>query len=242
MKNIPRSKDSTGRRLFLQRSLSLIPLVSVTGTPFSTSQAAEKKVPAVIADYVPQFFDPQQWAFINAAVDRLIPEDQNGAGAVSEGVPVYIDRQMELPYGYGHLWYMQPPFAAHSDPILGYQSPLVPRELYRQGIALTEHYCQQTFHKTFAQLATDQQDQVLQLLEKSTLSNNILSGSLFFEQLLDNTREGYLADPVHGGNQTLASWKLIGFPGARADYTDTVAQPNAPYPLGPVSISGKRSV
>lgn len=137
---------------------------------------------------------------------------------------------------------MQPPFASHSDPTLGYQSPLVPRELYRQGIALTEHYCQQTFHKSFAQLTTDQQDQVLQLLEKNTLTDNNLSGSLFFEQLLDNTKEGYLADPVHGGNQTLASWKLIGYPGARADYTDTVAQPNVPYPLGPVSISGKRSV
>ncbi len=242
MKNTPRSKDPTSRRLFLQRSLSLIPLVAVTGSPFTSVKAAEKTTPAVSADYVPQFFDPRQWAFINAAVDRLIPEDHNGAGAVSEGVPVFIDRQMELPYGYGHLWYMQAPFADHSDPTLGYQSSLVPREVYRQGIVLAEDYCQQTFHKPYAQLTAEQQDQVLALLEKNTLSNSTVSGSLFFEQLLENTREGYLADPVHGGNQTLASWSLIGFPGARADYTDTVAQPNVPYPLGPVSISGKRSV
>lgn len=60
--------------------------------------------------------------------------------------------------------------------------------------------------------------------------------------MLENAKEGYFADPLHGGNQTLASWKLIGFPGARADYQQVMDNPGKPYPLGPVSISGKRSV
>ena len=65
-----------------------------------------------------------------------------------------------------------------------------------------------------------------------------ISGKLFFSQLLQNTKEGYLADPVHSGNQTMASRKLIGFP-ARADFIQVMENPDKSYPLGPVSISGK---
>lgn len=229
------------RRRFLQQSLSLIPLAAV-GTASLTSQAATPKSPAVTQDYVPQFFDPGQWRFILAATDRLIPADDLGPGAIAEGVPVFIDRQMELPYGHGQLWYMHAPFVANTDPLFGYQSALTPRENYRQGIALTNDWCQQQWKKDFADLSHDQQEQVLTQLEKNSLKNDSVSGALFFEQLLENTKEGYLADPIHGGNQSLASWKLIGYPGARADFTDTVAQPNEQYPLGPVSISGKRMV
>jgi gluconate 2-dehydrogenase gamma chain len=32
---------------------------------------------------------------------------------------------------------------------------------------------------------------------------------------------------------------MIGFPGARADYLDWVAQPGKVYPLGTVTIEGK---
>ncbi|CAK9885972.1 MAG: Gluconate 2-dehydrogenase subunit 3 [Candidatus Erwinia impunctatus] len=176
-----------------------------------------------------------------AACDRLIPDDSNGPGAVAEGVPVFIDRQMELPYGYGHLWYMQPPFA-EAIPELGYQSSLVPRVTYRLGIKAVDTYCQQQHQQRFADLSEALQDNILQQLEKGTLDFADVPGKLFFEQLLENTKEGYFADPLHGGNQTLASWKMIGFPGARADFQDQMDRPNTPYPLSPVSISGKRSI
>jgi gluconate 2-dehydrogenase gamma chain len=39
----------------------------------------------------------------------------------------------------------------------------------------------------------------------------------------------------------MGSWKMIGFPGARADYMDWVDQPGKTYPLGPVSISGEKA-
>ena len=51
---------------------------------------------------------------------------------------------------------------------------------------------------------------------------------------MQNTKEGYLADPIHGGNKNLASWKMIGFPGARADFIDWVDKYGAHYPLRPV--------
>lgn len=62
---------------------------------------------------------------------------------------------MELPYGHGQLWYMHAPFVANTSPLFGYQSPLPPRETFRQGIALTEAYCQQKWHKKFAELTAE---------------------------------------------------------------------------------------
>ena len=61
----------------------------------------------------------------------------------------------------------------------------------------------------------------------------------FFAQLLTNTREGYFADPQYGGNRGMAAWKWIGFPGARADFTDWIDQAGKVYPYGPVSIAGR---
>lgn len=117
----------------------------------------------------------------------------------------------------------------------------MPREVYRLGISEVNNYCRKQFKQRFAELSPDQQDQVLSDLEKDKPSFDSVSAKMFFDLLLQNTKEGYLADPIHGGNQTLASWQLIGFPGARADYTDWVDHPNEPYPQGPISISSKRT-
>jgi gluconate 2-dehydrogenase gamma chain len=234
--------EMPSRRRFLQRTLSLIPLAAAGSSLVSLSTpAAQGDSQGVSADYVPVFFNNDEWRFILAATDRLIPTDDNGPGAVSEGVPVFIDKQMELPYGHGQLWYMQGPFAS-AEPELGYQSNLAPRETYRRGIKAINAWCQEHHQKVFAELSHAQQEEILTRLENGKLSFEEVPGTLFFTQLLENTKEGWLADPLHGGNQTLASWKLIGFPGARADYQQAMEHPNQPYPLGPVSISGKRSV
>lgn len=230
-----------GRRRFLQQSVALIPLAAVATCGIAPSAAFASATPArgISAEAVPLWFNPGEWRFIVAACARLIPEDDLGPGAVSEGVPVFIDRQMEQPYGYGQLWYMQPPFA-EAIPELGYQSSLVPRETYRRGIAAVDRYCQQQYHADFADLTAAQQDEVLTGLEAGRINGEQVPGALFFTQLLENTKEGYFADPQHGGNQTLASWTLIGFPGARADYQDQMDHPGQRYPLPPVSISGRR--
>ncbi|HEY9237475.1 MAG TPA: gluconate 2-dehydrogenase subunit 3 family protein, partial [Burkholderiaceae bacterium] len=60
----------------------------------------------------------------------------------------------------------------------------------------------------------------------------------FFTFLLQNTKEGYFSDPIHGGNKNAVAWKMIGFPGARADFLDWVGKPGVHYPLPPVSING----
>jgi len=62
----------------------------------------------------------------------------------------------------------------------------------------------------------------------------------FFALLLQNTKEGFFADPAYGGNYKMAGWNYIGFPGARGAYREWANVKGAPYPLGPVSISGDR--
>lgn len=229
------------RREFLRKTIALIPIAAVTSSATFAAGTTDNKSSGVSQHYVPIYFNNDEWAFLLAACDRLIPNDNLGPGAVAEGVPVFIDKQMELPYGHGGLLYMQGPFV-DAVPEMGYQSKLTPREVYRIGINAVNNYCSVKYGKAFIELTEPQQIEVLTQLDKGDIELESISGKSFFSQLLQNTKEGYFADPIHGGNQSMASWKLIGFPGARADFMDWVEQPNKPYPLPPVSISSKRSV
>src|SRR3984885_6770908 len=87
------------------------------------------------SNYAPTYFNTAEWAFINAAVGRLIPTEGAGPGGVDAGVPEFIDRQMELPYGHGAYFYLKGPFLDDTPPTLGYQLRYTPREIYRLGIA-----------------------------------------------------------------------------------------------------------
>lgn len=188
--------------------------------------------------YKPIFFHPDEWAFLGAAVARLIPTDALGPGAVEAGVPEFMDRQMDAVFGYAATWYMQGPFVA-TKPEFGYQAALPPRDVYRAGIAGINTHCKKVFNgKTFAELSPADQDATLELAEQGRLEFEGTSSQVFFSFLLQNTKEGYLSDPLHGGNKNAGSWKMIGFPGARADYADWVGRPGEKYPLPPVSIHG----
>src|SRR5580658_4185493 len=190
--------------------------------------------------YAPTFFTASEWAFINAAVDRLIPTRGEGRGGVESGVAEFIDRQLELPYGHGAYFYMSGPFQPDAPAQLGYQLRYTPRELYRLGIAAVDGGCKQQWDKIFAELDAPHQDAFLTLLETGRSGITGPLPGAFFAQLLENTKEGYFADPLYGGNRGMAAWKWIGFPGARADFTDWLDQAGRAYPYGPVAIRGER--
>jgi gluconate 2-dehydrogenase gamma chain len=194
---------------------------------------------ALTTAYVPRFFTKTEWSFINAAVDRLIPADAGGPGGMETGVPEFLDRQLDSPYGYGAFAYMQGPFLTDSPPELGYQLSYTPRELYRLGIAGADTECRQRHERLFVELEPARQEDFLTQLERGAVE--FRSSQAFFEQLLGNVKEGYFADPIYGGNQHMGAWKMIGFPGARADFTDWIDQPGKVYPYGPASIAGRSS-
>lgn len=229
------------RRRFLQGTLALIPLATLAsvGTPGALAEG-HSQPSAKEDDYLPRFFTADEWAFIMAACERLIPTDDLGPGAVTCGIPEFIDRQMETPYAYGALFYRQGPFITDQAPELGYQGRLVPRDILRLGIAACNRWCQRVHDRPFSKLDEPSQVEVLQRMEAGNLPMNEQPSSLFFNQLLKHTKEGYLADPLYGGNRDMAGWKMLGFPGARADFMDWIDRPGERYPLGPVSITGKR--
>jgi len=238
-------KKGHSRRDFLLRTITLAPAMAVGSTamgvlvaPAAASDAAAPAQPA--RDYQPGWFTAEEFAFITAAVARLIPSDERGPGALEAGVPEFIDRQMNTPYATGSNWYMQGPFHPDMPKELGYQLPLVPQQIYRLGIADADGYSKQQHGKVFAQLSGEQQDALLQAMESGSAEFSQLPAKTFFAFLLQNTREGFFSDPIHGGNQGMVGWKLINFPGARADFMDWVERGER-YPFPSVSIRGERA-
>ena len=117
---------------------------------------------------------------------------------------------------------MQGPFVTDAAPEFGHQLKLVPRDIYRVGIAALERWSKANQGKPFAELEPSAQDDILQRLEAGQIDLQDLPAKLLFGQLLQNTHEGFFSDPQHGGNRGLVGWKLVGFPGARADFMDWV--------------------
>ncbi len=223
------------RRTFLHLTAGGVAAAGLwQGGPLWAQQALPR-----LEDYRPAFFAPGEWAFVLAAVARLIPSDGDGPGAIEARVPVFIDRELAGDFGRAADWYMEGPHQPDAPEELGWQSPLPPAEVYRQAIPLVDGWCADTHGAAFAELAPDIQDQVLTALDDGDLP---LPPEMrdFFTLLLANTKEGYFADPMHGGNHGMAAWRYIGFPGSRANYLEWIGQHNVAYPLGPVSISGER--
>jgi gluconate 2-dehydrogenase gamma chain len=147
---------------------------------------------------------------------------------------------MQTPYAGGEIWYMQGPFI-EAAPQFGYQGRLPVRDILRVGIQGIDAHCQKHFRgKRFAQIEHAGQETLLKAAEAGQLELENVSAREFFNQLLSETRMGYFCDPRHGGNKNMAAWKMIGYPGMRADYTDWVEVRNQPYPLPPVDLAGKR--
>jgi gluconate 2-dehydrogenase gamma chain len=221
------------RRQFL---LGVVPAATL-GT-LGVSACSNNGPTSSSSSYAPTYFSSAEWAFINTAVARLIPSEGPGPGGVDAGVPEFIDRQMELPYGHGAYFYLKGPFLENSPPTLGYQLRYTPREIYRLGIAAANSATRESRSKDFAQLSTAEQDHFLATIEKGEVTFATVPATVFFAQLLANTKEGFFSDPLYGGNRGMVAWKWIGFPGARADFTDWIDQAGRRYPYGAVSISG----
>ncbi|MGD0966959.1 MAG: gluconate 2-dehydrogenase subunit 3 family protein [Candidatus Aquilonibacter sp.] len=209
------------------------------GTPAeaaTTHHAAPEKALGNEPEAYTFFTDPEA-AFVEAAVERLIPTDALGPGAREARVAFYIDQQLVGQFGYAAKMYQQGPWVADASPAFGYQLPLTPRDVYRLGIAATNAHCKKTYGKTFDALDGAHQDDVLTALDRAELSFNSVPAKTFFEMLYGNTVEGFFSDPLYGGNRDKIGWKLVGFPGAAAVYYPYIEQHNKPYKVNPQSIA-----
>lgn len=236
------SKDNVNlsRRTILMATAAAVPLVTA---PLYKAQA-EGLEGTDLQRYQPVFFTAPEWQFLLAACDRLIPAEGRGPGALETNVPVFIDQQLKN--GLGDDVYMQGPHQADAPATMGFQQTHSPQEMYRIGIKLAQQASVAAHGKQFQQLSPADKDALLTRLQKNdidfaALGDRSLKASQFFGQMLGDAKNGYLADPMYGGNKDMKAWVAIGFPGARAAFTEWVDTHNVKYPLGPVSLSGKRA-
>jgi gluconate 2-dehydrogenase gamma chain len=188
------------------------------------------------ASHAYTFLTAPEAAFIEAAVDRLIPADDLTPGGTDCGVATFIDRQLAGAWGSGDRMYMQGPWDK-GVPTQGYQSPLTPAEFFRAGIAATNAYCRKTLQREFDRLTVDQQIKVLHDMEQGRVTLDAVGAQEFFNLLLATTLQGFFADPVYGGNRDKAAWKMIGFPGVIAIYSEHIkTYRNKKFDVEPKSI------
>src|SRR4051812_23891711 len=119
---------SPSRRRMLQAAGAALALPASGAV--AQQRAASSAAPPARA-YV--FFNPAEAAFIEAAVERLIPHDEIGPGALDAGVPEYIDKQLAGAWGAGERLYRSGPWS-EGTPSQGYQLPHTPAELFRTAI------------------------------------------------------------------------------------------------------------
>lgn len=185
-----------------------------------------------------QFFTDDEAATVEAIVERLIPADDLSMSGKDAGCAVFIDRQLASTYGGFERLYMHGPFQ-EGTPEQGDQSALTPQQRYRLGLGALNDHCRNEHGTAFAELSGEQRDQILAQLEQEDIQLDDIDTLLFFEIVLQNTMEGFFADPLYGGNRDMVSWKMLGFPGARYDYRNYVERHNEDLGFEPVSIGGR---
>lgn len=182
--------------------------------------------------------DSEPWYFLTdtearwiaGIVDVFIPEDEFPS-ASQAGVVDYIDLQMATGYGNGEGLYLQGPFP-EGTPEQGYQLPLTPSELLRAGL---EGLAAESEAEIWT-LGPQERARFVEALSERQGTLGDVSAQVFFNELLSLANQGYFADPLYLGNHDYAGWKMVGFPGAHAYFTERVGD-NAPTSQPPMGIA-----
>ena len=136
---------------------------------------------------------------LSAIVDRLIPADELGPGALEAGALRFIDRAL-----------------SEAEPGSA--------DAYRVGLAALDRYSRYSRGAAFTELPARDQDSVLIDVQtgSATGAGTGFEGSsaAFFNMVKDHTWQGMFGDPQYGGNANFAGWDLIRYPGLRLRVTD----------------------
>lgn len=143
---------------------------------------------------------------LEAFIDRLVPKDENGPGAVECGAANYIDRALA-----GAL-------ASEKGTFL-------------DGLAGVDTLARSTHNAAFADLAPEVRDDLLTSMDNGT-ATAFPNARPFFNRVRRLTLEGMFSDPYYGGNKNFAGWDLIRYPGPRlavAPEDQKMSTPPKPY-------------
>jgi gluconate 2-dehydrogenase gamma chain len=144
-----------------------------------------------------------QMKLLEAFVDRLVPSDENGPGAVEMGAATYIDRTLAT-------------------------ANAAEKPSFVEGLAGVESLARSVHNASFADLTPAQRDELLTAMDSGAATNL----RPFFNRVRRLTLEGMFCDPYYGGNKNFAGWDLIRYPGPRlavAPEDQKMSTPPKPY-------------
>ena len=231
--------EKVTRRLFVT-SVGAATVVPATALLSPTVHAAPPQTPAKYSQPTQPaktsylFFDSEEALFIEAGCDRLIPADELGPGALGAGVPNYLDKQLGGAWGAGERLYRSGPWQS-GTPSQGYQLPLSPAELFHTSLRAIGHDLGRGM--PFHEMTGEAQDTYLKSLESGAHDLDGVPSSVFFDMLWKMTVEGFFSDPVYGGNRDMVAWRMIGFPGAYADYFEAIDRHGVKFEREPMSLA-----
>jgi hypothetical protein len=200
-----------GRRSAL-RLIGAAPLAAVfTFSPREAAAAAEQASRAVRAaasgqEYVPTFFDPQEWKTVRVLVDMIIPSDERSGSATDAGVPEFMDFLM-------------------SDPTDSDLSREARQTAMRGGLAWINSACARRFGRSFVECSEAERAALLdeiayykaeekaEMREPTQLHVVDKIGHSFFNSFRDLTASGFwssrmgIEDLQYRGNAFVAEWK-----------------------------------
>ena len=170
--------DEISRRTLLA-SAAFVPLAALTASAQQARQAAA----------APTALSAAHMKTLEAFIDRLIPTDELGPGAVQAGAQIYIDRALAGPN------------ANEKDTFL-------------QGLEAVDAYARRVHGAPLAELSAEKRDQLLTEIDNNT-AQGLPQGRQFFNRARTLTLQGMFGDPYYGGNKNFAGWDLIRYPGPR---------------------------
>ncbi|CAB3815976.1 hypothetical protein LMG26842_01073 [Achromobacter dolens] len=218
--------------------------VGVPGAVWAPHAAAAPEATPAPAAALPnrtlKFFNAQEALAMDAIAARLIPADELGPGAKEAGVTQFVDGQLAGAWGAGEQFYRQGPFEA-GTPEQGYQLSFTPAEMFRRGLAALDAATRKQDGKPYAELDAQRQDAWLHDMQAGKPDFSPLPSAVFFQALLDATIEGFFSDPLYGGNIDMVGWKLVGFPGAYASFSNDIERHGVIWAGRPVSIANARA-
>jgi gluconate 2-dehydrogenase gamma chain len=215
---------------------TVVPAATLMSSPdLGAAPAAKAPTEASLVKPTYLFFNADEALFIEAACERLIPADESGPGAIGAGVPNYLDKQLGGAWGAGERLYRSGPWQS-GTPSQGYQLPFTPAELFHTSLRAIIRDLESK-RTPFNEMAVDLQDAYLKSLESGAHDLDGVSSAVFFDMLLKMSVEGFFSDPVYGGNRDMVAWRMIGFPGAYADYYEAIDKHGVKFVREPMSLA-----
>jgi len=162
-------------RRSLIRGAALVPVAALTSAAAPTGSQT--------------VFSATERKTLEGFIERLVPSDELGPGALECGAVSYIDQALR-------------------DALAEEKSSFL------QGLAEVDAYARKTQDTSFADLAAEKKDAILKAMENGTAEGFDNSRAVFarFRRL---TLEGMFSDPYYGGNTNFRGWDLIRYPGPR---------------------------